>query len=396
MRLKGPAAWTLLALALRVGFVLKLGGRQYQTDELSHATAGLQLATEGVFGYNHVPKVIPPLPGVFYALWFKLCGASWLWPRLAQACLAAAFPLILSRLAERLLASKTAGKWTLRIAAVYPFYVYYSGMLMTETLYTLLSVPALLLFCLALKERSTRLAAVSGLLASLAALTRTEALVIFLALLPIALLLRLPPRAAGAFALAFLLPVLGWCARNKARSGFFGLDNHGGITFYNGTALFEEGEIDTRVAMDKFYASPLWASTRDLDETSFDRAMYKEAWAFMRAHPQLTLWQWWRKSVNFWRLYPRTDKVYAENVHSSPAAGAKRGVLVAVSLLFEPALIFGGLYGFWRRRRDWRWSAPIPLFVLGAWAAHALTVSMMRYRMPLMAYFMLYAATLLP
>ena len=397
-----PWAWTLLALALRVGFALLLGERQYQTDEASQAAAAWSLAHFHVLGFGGVAKAMPPLPGAFYAPWFAVFGQRWLAPRLAQACVAGLFPLVLYEMSWRLLESREGARWALRLAAVYPFYVYYSGMLMTETLDVFLSASGLLLLCLSLKDRGGdwRLAAGAGLCASLASLTRMEGAIVFLVLLTLvglfAAVLRYSRLSWLVATVFFALPLMGIALRDYARTGALAVDNHGGITFYTGTALFQEGEVDTTVAMKRFYAGSLWPRIKDLDAAAADRECYRAAVTFMRENPALTLWQWWRKSVNFWRLYPRVDKVYAETTYSHPGLGLKRGMLVAISLLFEPALIFGGAYGFWRERRRVGYTFLIPLFILGIWAAHVLTVSMMRYRLPVMAYFILFLGASLP
>jgi hypothetical protein len=58
--------------------------------------------------------------------------------------------------------------------------------------------------------------------------------------------------------------------------------------------------------------------------------------------------------------------------------------LVAVSLLFEPALILGGLWGLVSLRRRWRELFPLALFLLGTMAIHMVSVSQMRYRLPIL------------
>ena len=104
----------------------------------------------------------------------------------------------------------------------------------------------------------------------------------------------------------------------------------------------------------------------------------------MRDNPGRVARQWCRKSVNFWRLYPRTDKVYREDSHSHPGAGLGRAALVAVSLACEPALIIGGFWGLWGLRRRWGALFPLGLFLLGTMAIHVVSVSQMRYRLPVM------------
>lgn len=393
--------WLALGLALRVAFASTLGSRQHQIDELSHESAAWTLAETGVLGHEGVAKVLPPLPDSLYAMVYAVTGRDFLYARLAQAILSALIVLVLYRMGKDLLGSQDAGLWAARIGAVYPFFIYYSGMLMTESLYTLLTAAGYWQLCLSLKERGKtwkRAAWASAALAA-AALTRAEGAIIALVIWGVIGAWS----AAGRFswkswvvgAALFMLPLLAWSARNRAVSGYWTLDNHGGIAFYTGTAYFELGEIDTKYVMEAFYRSPFWEKHKRLDDTAFDRACFDAAIRFMRENPARTFGQWVQKTINFWRLWPRTDKIYHESEHSNPSLGLRRWVLVAASLAFEPWLLALGLWGIYRRRADLGFLFPLPLLILGTFAAHLLTVSMMRYRVPLMPVFIVFAASAL-
>ena len=155
-------------------------------------------------------------------------------------------------------------------------------------------------------------------------------------------------------------------------------------------------QIDTTYAMKEFFSSPFYQEIKSLPVAQFDRRCYDASWEFMRRHPRKTLSQWWRKTVSFWRLYPRTDKVYTVNEHGNPGLGLRRGALVAVSLLFEPFLFGLGLWGAWKLRPRWAFLWPLPVFVMVSWSIHVLVVSMMRYRLPSMPYFIVLAAYAIP
>lgn len=285
------------------------------------------------------------------------------------------------------------------MAAVYPFFVYYSGLLLSETVYLAWLVPGLWLLCKCLGAAGPgrggwRLAAAGALLAG-AGLTRTEAvpiaLVLWAALAVLCALGRLRWSAWALACVVWALPLGGWMARNKPLCGAYVLDVHGGHTLLEGTLLLDENEVDTSLAQKKFESMPLWQEGLKLDEYHRDKLFRAAAWSFMRENPGVVARQWVRKFVNFWRLYPRLDKTYADTPGMKPSLGMNRALLTAVSLAFEPALLALGLWGAWRlRRRAWE-LFPLYWMVAASCAVHVVVVSQMRYRLGVMPFFIMFA-----
>ena len=385
-------AWLLLALGLRLVFVMKLGGRFHQTDETGFDAGAWALASTGTLG------AVPPIPGAFFALWFRLCGHSLLYPRLAQAFVSAGTAWVLGRMTASLSASRAAGRLAFILAAVYPFFIYYSGMVLSETLYLAAAVPGLWWLCSSLQERgaSWRPPAAGGLALAAAALCRAEAMPVVVGIWAAALLAcvagRWPWRAWLCAVLLWSVPLLAWSARNLAATGRLSLDNHGGMAMLHGTMFFDLNEIDTGMAMSAIEQTPFYQESLSLPPAQRDRIYLRQSLLFMREHPRTVGRQWARKLVNFWRPYPRLDKAYLETPHSHPAAGLSRPAIVLISLACEPALILGGLWGLWGLRRRWGELFPLALFVLGTMSIHMVSVSQMRYRLPVMPILMLGAA----
>lgn len=383
MRQVPAAAWLGLAFALRAAFALKLGDAFYQTDELGFHAVALNLARTGAMTQNGAPVAAAPLPTAFFALFYAAFGDRPLLPRLAQAAVSTATAWLIGRLAEEVSGSARAGRLALTLSCAYPFFVYYSAVLMSETLYVAGVVAALIFTARALKSGAPRAAAAAGLCWSLAALTRVEAAPIAL-LVWLACALSLPSKTLAAGILAWLLPILSWCARNQAAIGSFTLDNHGGSTLLHGTLLHDlSQEQDTSTAMAQVEREAWYQETQRLPEAERQRVYRDHALSFMREHPATTLRQWGEKLWLFWRPWPRTDKAYHGPDGHSPDAGAKRWMLVIISLLFEPWLIALGFSGLWvlRRRPE---SRPLWLFLIGSTGIHVLIVSMMRYRLACM------------
>jgi len=195
-------------------------------------------------------------------------------------------------------------------------------------------------------------------------------------------------------ALCWSLPLLGWAARNKAQFNRFDLDLHGGITILIGTMFFEINEMDTALSIQALKLSPIYAESQKLDEAQRHGFYFRKALEFMRENPRRVLRQWAHKSLNFWRFYPRMDKVYRDALGVQPNVGASRRMLVAISLLTEPALIVLGILGAWRLRRRMDTLFPCYWLVLGTFGIHMLVVSQMRYRLSVMPILILFACAL--
>lgn len=386
--LDGPSwPWLLLGLALRVAFALKLGGGFHQFDENGFDSIARQFAATATAGADGVPSVVPLVPAALFGACYRLFGGM-AGARVALAALGAALPWLAGRLAGTVV-SPRAGRLALIIAAVYPFFVYYSGLVMSESPYLLLTVAGLWLLCESLAGESgyTRPAA-AGVLLALAALCRTEAAYVLLPIWAVAAALcvarRWAWRSLGVALLCWTLPLTAWALRNRAAVGAFTLDTHGGMALVHGVLYLDENDVDTSRAQEAFERSELYRATLDLPEHARDAALKRAALSAMADDPGRTLRQWGRKFVHFWRFYPRTDRVYAARADSNPTAGVPLGLLVAVSLLFEPALILGGLAGLWGLRRRWERAWPLWLWLAGTMALHVVSVSQIRYRLPVM------------
>ena len=385
-RLRRIPFWTWLALgaAARAAFAFSLGGRIIQIDEGAFDVAAWNLAATHSFG--PLGSSGAPLAPFLFSLCYTL-GHYPLRPRLLQAVISTATAWMIGRAARDLTGSERAGRLALALSCVYPFFIYWSGVLMSETLYTAFVVWGTWELGRSLKGLAGAFgAARAGLALGLAGVTRPEGAyiwaVIWLAAAGACAARRWSWKAWAAAALCWVLPILGWCGRNYAAMGSFAVDLHGGSTLLHGTMFLDENEIDTSVALAAMEREPFYQQALRLPPAERDKELSRKAFEFMREHPKTILRQWGRKFVNFWRFYPRQDKAFIESTLSHPGAGFSRRALVAISLCFEPWLIVLGIAGLaLLTRADWR-LFPMPLFLLGTLGIHLITVSQMRYRLP--------------
>ena len=268
---------------------------------------------------------------------------------------------------------------------------YYAGLLMTETLYLALLTAGTWLACRCLRRESGWNAFGAGVLFALAGLTRTEAVPIALGIWGLMLLLGARRKSLALAVLFWALPLGGWLCRNHGVVGAFTLDTHGGVTLLHGTMFFDLDQIDTSASQQAIDLHPALSRAKHLEELDKDRFYRRAAVEFMRENPGAAARQWIHKAVNFWRFYPRMDKVYPDIATAKPDLGVSRWGMVLLSLLFEPALICLGLWGAWRLRAMARTLWPFYWVVLATFAVHVLVVSQMRYRLPVTPALMLFA-----
>ena len=395
-------AWVAVAVALRAGFALSLGDRLYQIDEGAYDAAARFLRSTGSLANAEGRLVMFPIPPSFFAAFLALLDHRAA-PRLAQGLVSAATAWMLGRAAEDMTGSRRAGRATLALAAVYPFFIYYSAMLMTESLYVFFIVLGFwrLARSLAGAEAPPWEAAAAGAALGAAALCRGAGAYIVFPILVLAgaaacATRRWAWRSWGVAVVCWLLPLTGFAQRNKGVVGARTLDTHGGITLLHGTRFLDLNEEDTSRAQQALEREPFYAEAMAASELERDAIFKRHAFAYMKEDPLRMVRQWARKLVNFWRFWPRTDKAYHETGTSSPGAGLGRKGLVLISLCFEPWLIVCGLLGLYsmlKHRPACTW--PLALFVLGTMLIHMLSVSQMRYRLPVMPWLMLGVAWLI-
>ena len=160
----------------------------------------------------------PPLFPLLVGLITKLGGTGYLAQKLVL-CFVGTATVGFVGLAGRELGGATIGLVAAGIAALYPFLWVVDGSLMSETLYGVLLAATLWLAIRFARRPSLGLAAGVGALASLAALTRGEALLLVpLLLLPLAYAAASTWRGRAALALAavgaFVLVLMPWTIRN--------------------------------------------------------------------------------------------------------------------------------------------------------------------------------------
>lgn len=372
----------LLGLVARLGAVHTLHLYKDPSDASSYHQIAETLASGLGFLLEGQPTAYrtPGFP-FFLSVVYRLFGISVEHGLFAQAVLGAGTIVIVHDIARRLgWIQKTCIASAAGIA-LYPFFIYYTADLLTETLTIFLMAGSFWAYLFWKEKPSIGRGAGWGLLLSALILTKT----VFAPIVAIWLAIELW-RGHRLQLLAVLwvclLPLVGWAVRNAHVVGQATLDTHGGLTCVECMVYYEDNKAGRFSEKDSFPA-PLYAQIQSMSEVqrdSFYKKIYRD---FIREQPNLFIKRAALNFVDFWRLYPRLDVGSAD--------GGKK-LLLLVSLLTEPFLLAFGFWGLWRTRQRWRTLYPVYLIILLLTAAHMLTCAQMRYRLPLMIFFILFSA----
>ncbi|MGA2569936.1 MAG: glycosyltransferase family 39 protein [Terracidiphilus sp.] len=310
------------------------------------------------------------------------------WPiAIAQSAMGAGTVLCAALLACRMFAGAAANRAaTLAAAAtaVYPYYVIHDTALQETSLYTLLTLAAVLVLGEAAREGRAATGAAGGLLLGLDVLTRAT-LAPFAVLAPLWLLWRRRGRAAAACALLLAASVLPWIVRNAVVLGAPTLSTETGTEFWAGNCGFlfrhypqESSDLSKAEAFDAL--SPQDAKELQSfanNEALADRWLFHKGLECVRAHPGQTVIDGFRKIAAGFYWLP------------SPRRG--RGFDLVNAFSYGPVMVLG-LWGMGRRRAHWREDSSIYLLFLAFVAVTAVFWAHTSHRVYLDVYWIVFGA----
>ncbi len=387
----------LVALGLRIGFVVWLqvrldsSGQEYLIS--GDAEGYWELAKSIVNGSDYAvhtpPRYVHRMPGfpTILAISIKLFGESLFAARLMLATLGA-FSCWLVYVLGRRIHSSNVGLIAAALVAVSPASVGFSGLILSETAFTV----AMLLTLICLHGLTTSLtnqlkveklwpaicwSSLTGGAIALGVYMKPSWILIGpLASLLLILLIKPRPKSAVASAIVMLslfMCLLPWGLRNKSASGHFTL-----TTFWMGPSLYDglnpraTGDSDMRFFDED--RLPL-----KLSEFEVDREYRRRAIDFVKSNPErvvqlagIKLWRYWKP----WPNAEQFDRTF---------------IRIGLCLYALPVFLLAIIGGV-RFRRQY-WSIVVcagPIFYFSA--LHTVFVSSLRYRLPAEAPLMVLAA----
>ena len=379
------------AVLIRIPVALLMGDQVTELpgiqDQVSYdALARSLLDGQGYsFTKNWYPFTPPNTPTAHWSFLYPLylagtyaiTGYHPLAARLLQGAVGGALLCFLVYKIGRRAADENTGLVAAGLAAVYGYLIYYNAALMTETFSVVLILLTLYL-SIELKENPTPMRWVGlGLSLGLAALLR-QTVLLFAPFLLVWLFMEL--RARGIRWWHFVLPVMiiflmisPWTLRNYlVYREFLLLNSNAGYALYasNNPNLGTNWQNELVVV-------PVPEELAGQNEAQLDRALTKKGIEFILADPERYLWLTLNKSLEYVRFWPSSDSSRISNLNRVLSFG-----------LYLPFMLLG--LGLSVSR--WRNFVPLYLFIVIHTGIHLLSWPSPRYRLPVDALLMIFAA----
>jgi 4-amino-4-deoxy-L-arabinose transferase-like glycosyltransferase len=347
----------LLAIGLRLGYDLLFIGPSYAPELDAHAYSDIAISLATGHGYRLADGALtatrPPLFPLILAGIYKLRGGEDYWAGLLFQTLIGAGIVLATYAAGKRAFGATVGRIAALIAATYPLLIFSGGALLSEPLFTLWVMLAVVVTLRLLECPTWRDHLLLGASLGLAWLTRPNGLL----LTPFILLWllaagrdRLRRRLVGIIAVAFVTLAIAspWIVRNYAVFGKLipSYSLGGGVLFgsYNERIL---NEPELRGSWVSPCEVPGAAWSCELDELGRDAAWYGLGLTFIRSHlADLPRIVWWR-FIDFWHLYPFA--------HGFPAN---------VGFFYYVGVALLALAGLWLMRKRWRTTGLLSVVIL--------------------------------
>ena len=363
-----------------------------------HLAAGEGFRLDGAGG-SYPTAFVPPVLPWLVSLVYRASGPVYFHALLLQAFLGALVPVVLTRLGESTI-SRLAGRIAGWLAAVHPLLVFFSGYLLTETVFSLMLVTGLLASAAWLKAPRPGRALGAGILWGAAILTRPTALPMPLlvaawawAPLGLTLAARDRLRQLALLAVGVVLVVGPWTLRNAIQMhAFVPVTTGGGRALLDANNAFVWDDPSARGgATSVYHREPYASEFRGLSEVEVDRRSAALARAFLRERaaqaPAMAL----AKLARFWRLRAEGGGTGHWQAAGSPLATwlARFDPLLLWSLFVLPFAL-AGLWIVVRGARRWFESLPAMTIVLFTLVSIVYWGSL-RLRVPVEPLMMLYA-----
>jgi len=374
----------LAALALRLGWVLTRPIDDAAIDQLPDQREYLEaargyLAGEGLsFSDPRFNDRVYAYRTPGYPLFVAALRGNVRAVRTAQALIDTSIVLAAYLLALRWL-PPAASTLAAALVAFNPFLIYFSGLVLTETLFTAMLAWGMVLIL----SRSTLVWLAGGVILALSVLVRPGAIAMPVMLGIVAALVnrgagsayhrRWPLPVGTTLLLLTLAALFPWAARNHRVLGeWIWTSTNGGITSYDGF------NPDATGASDQSFVRAM-PQLRGMSESQRDRYLTNQAQQFVREHPRDAIRLMGEKVLRTWSprplssefslpLYVAAALAYALPLDLLVILGLARGTLPRAAKLFlmAPAIYFTVAAALSVGSLRYRIPAEVPMCVVGA------------------------------
>lgn len=382
-----PVGIKLLSAALaasflaRLAYVLHSGNSFTYPDEGVYHKIALDIISSG-FSPDSLQNREPLYP-LLVAMIYKIAGVAPIAVKLLQVCLSVAGAYFVYSSAA-LLFNRRAAFIAFAIAALYPFSVFYDARLLRESLLLFLS-SGIMLFSLKAAAGYKQHCYAAALFTGLAVLTKVVVLFYWPVFILLGLLYRkLDLKGAALSTLVFLAILAPLFLINYSHSGRLFLVRGQNFNLYQSLVL-PNAVVGTDAEAMVIAADPVFAAGKKLPLAEQDKYFSEQTARFIKSHPLVFIRKTVWKLGKLWRPFPYKDKDYS---HSW-------GLLVVISLFSDGWLLPLGLFAAVQLAGRRRELFPAYAYVLVLTAIYSLSWSQIRYRLPLMPFFMVFSAYIL-
>ncbi|MHB0976801.1 MAG: ArnT family glycosyltransferase [Candidatus Aquicultorales bacterium] len=390
-------------------FWLVLSPNVLATDFYGYHNLGRLLATGGTTWTMPGNSYWPPGYPFFLGILYYALGPNPAIARIANLVLGVASVALVYLIAKQVASEKTA-LLASTIYACLPTAVLYTSIVGTETLFTFLLL-AFFYMWLRIKDSELDLTIFTGVILGLAGLVRAQALPLAVVLAPFTFGLgaikdKALLKKMAVVTLAAFVVVLPWLVRTQVMYGTFNMQVNGGVFFWQGNhenVPLPNGEYPwdstslpyDPITADFYYRHPVEASQWGMEKATqyilnnpgeATVNVFLKGYYFLASEPDGLIWN--RLDDN--KLQGPTS--YRPVNFFGADASDRLKAFENISYWILVVLALGGMAVSIRERKSWFLMASIGYWLI----IHALTISLIRYRFPMLPIFAIYGSAFLP
>ena len=363
----------VISIIIRIGYVMVLEGELYFPDSVRYDRIALELLTGNGFSSASTAPLYP----IFLSFIYRFFGHSFLMVRIIQSVVGSASILMIYLIAREIFSEK-AGLIAGSISAVYPFFIFFTGLLLTETLFIFL----LLCLIFFLRKMTIRLqwsyTVCTGIFAGLSILIK-PVMSYFLLFALVVVLAACGGGRKKLFAKVMLvllitgIILMPWARSNHKKTGeFIFLTTSGGLTLYESNNPLADGGP----GLEKIIRTE---EMRNMNEIELDKHFKRQAILFIKNNPRRFIRLTIIKLRRFWSPVP----------NASSYRSMKYKLISIFS--FCPVILLA-VWGMIAWRKQWKYLLFLYLPVVFFCLLHMVILGSVRYRIPVMPFMIVLAA----
>jgi 4-amino-4-deoxy-L-arabinose transferase-like glycosyltransferase len=353
------------AFFVRIAFILTLKNQFYFDDEYEYfkmvenflSGKGL-IVSENLKAFR--PPLYPLILSLLYFLKFNLLGI-----RIFQTIISSLTVIFIYLLGKEIFDEKT-GFFSSLISIFYPFFIFYTGFLLTETLFVFLIVLTFF-YLVKIVEKNGNLSLKAGIIMGLAGLTRPNIQLFFLISIFHILFLKDKWKKILLFSAGFCVVLMPWIIRNyKIFHKLIPGTTMGGWVFWEGNNLYSEGGP----------CSYFPRGILEIEETQRDKILYNMTFKVIKENPKRFLFLMKNKFKRFWNIVPNAPEFERKILY--------RFISVFSFGILMPFFIIGFFISFKNKKAHFFHSLII-FFTI----SHMVFLASIRYRLPIEPFYII-------